>query len=137
MVTVFISMQPGEIRAHLFRGGYIRRYAEYPYPMLSNIDNSPSKDLLMRNGLAERRVPREELYDLVYDPSEACNLAEEPSMDRVLSEMRQRLRRWMGKTDDPLLRGPVPLPPGAVASRPEDVCPRDIWTYTDQLSGYG
>jgi arylsulfatase A-like enzyme len=123
------------VRTRRYR--YIRRYAEYPCPMPSNIDNSPSKDLLMRYGLAERRVSCEELYDLVYDPNEACNLAKEPALNTVLSGMRQRLRRWMEETDDPLLRGPVPLPPGAVVSKPADVSPMDIWTYVDKPRGYG
>ena len=117
------------------RWKYIRRYAEYAYPMLSNIDNSPSKDLLLQHGLAERAVASEELYDLIFDPNEACNLADDPALATVLSEMRQRLCRWMEETDDPLLRGPIPLPEGAVVSEPTDVSPRDIWTYVDRPTG--
>jgi hypothetical protein len=34
----------------------------------------------------------------------------------------------MRATDDPLLRGPVPLPPGAVANDPSDLSPEDPTT---------
>ena len=114
---------------------YIRRYAEYGYPMLANIDNSPSKSLLLEHGLAERPVAREELYDLVFDPNEACNLRDDPASAGVLTEMRRRLDDWMRDTDDPLPDGPIPLPEGAVCSRPEDVSPHDVWTYSERRDG--
>ena len=119
------------------RWKYIRRYAEYGYPMLANIDNSPSKDFYLRHGLAERPLASEELYDLAFDPNEACNRAADPSAAAALADMRERLQRWMKESDDPLLSGPIPLPEGAVASRPVDVSPRDIWDYMEQPKGYG
>ena len=94
--------------------------------MLPNIDDSPSKDLLLAHGLADRALPEEELYDLVFDPNEAANIvAEQPE---VAAELRARLERWMEETDDPLLHGPVEpaarlgaQPPGAaLAVRPDD-----------------
>jgi len=57
-------------------------------------------------------VTEEELYDLVFDPTEHQNLAADPAYRTALDEMRQRLSRWMKATDDPLLRGPVPAPHG-------------------------
>jgi hypothetical protein len=35
----------------------------------------------------------------------------------VLADLRERLERWMVRTDDPLLNGPVPAPPGAQINR--------------------
>ena len=43
----------------------------------------------------------------------------------VLEDMRGRLATWMQNTHDPLLDGPVPLPPGAVANDPDDSSPDD------------
>ena len=57
------------IRTRRFK--YVRRFGDRDLPVLPNIDDSPSKDLLLRHGLAERPRPREELYDLVFDPGEA------------------------------------------------------------------
>src|SRR6185436_10725370 len=51
---------------------YIRRYEK---PVLANIDDSPSKDYLLAHGLAERDAPSEQLYDLVFDPNEAHDIA--------------------------------------------------------------
>lgn len=58
-------------------------------------------------------VPREQLYDLVLDPEEGNNLAGDPAHAVVLADLRHRLEVWMRETDDPLLTGPVPAPPGA------------------------
>ena len=46
-------------------------------------------------------------------------------MDGVLEEMRGRLDRWMRATDDPLLQGKVPAPPGARVNDPDGLSPRE------------
>jgi hypothetical protein len=58
-------------------------------------------------------VDQEELYDLIFDPSEANNIAGDPSAAEVLAEMRERLDAWMRRTDDPVLKGEIPPPSGA------------------------
>ena len=97
-------------------------------PVLPNIDDSPSKDFLLRAGLAERPRPREELYDLTFDPNEAHNLAGDPLHREVHADLAQRLDTWMRATDDPLLHGDVLPPPGAEVNDPAGVrrpsCPR-------------
>lgn len=82
-------------------------------PVLANIDDGPSKDLVLSDGLAERPIPEERLFDLLYDPNAANNLAGDPAYRDVLEEMRGRLEAWMEQTDDPVLRGPVPAPADA------------------------
>lgn len=108
------------------RWAYVRRYVELATPILANCDDSPSKDVWLRHGWADRPVPREQLYDLAFDPVETCNLAGDPAARPVLEEMRGRLDRWMRETDDPLLRGPVPAPEGAVVNRPESRSPNEL-----------
>ena len=44
--------------------------------------------------------PREELYDLVADPQELRNLADDREYAATLKELRNRLNRWMEETDD-------------------------------------
>ena len=107
------------------RWKYIRHYDQRKTPVLPNCDDSLSKDLWLDHGWRKRPVAREELYDLVFDPTEHENLSTDPAYRSVLDEMRQRLSRWMNATDDPLLRGPVPAPHGAQVNSPDGVSPRE------------
>jgi N-sulfoglucosamine sulfohydrolase len=101
------------------RHKYIRRWGERRTPVLPNTDDGPSKDVLLRHGWAEREVPSEQLFDLVFDPNEATNLAGDPSHADVLADLRARLEAWMRETDDPLLAGHVDPPPGVDINSPE------------------
>ena len=103
------------------RWKYIRRFDHHLGPVLPNCDDSPSKDVLMAHGWKERSRPLEQLYDLIFDPNEACNLANDLSVAVVLEEMRTRLDEWMYSTNDPLLRGPVPAPHGAELNDPDQM----------------
>jgi arylsulfatase A-like enzyme len=105
------------------RWKYIRRFDGRERPVLPNVDDSLSKDVWLAHGWRERPVPAEELYDLVFDPGETHNLAGDPRAQEALDAMRARLDRWMAETDDPLLRGPVAAPPGAVYNDPDGLSP--------------
>ena len=113
------------------RWKYIRRYGERRTPVLPNCDDSPSKDLWMQHGWRDRSLAREELYDLIFDPNEAHNLASDAAYAEVLAEMRARLDRWMRETDDPLLAGPVPAPRGAQVNDPSGISPREATQVVD------
>lgn len=105
------------------RWKYIKRFDDYPHPILANCDDSESKDLLIAAGWGEQAVPQEQLYDLVLDPAEGNDLAADPRQSAVLAEMRGRLDAWMRETDDPLLDGPVPAPAGAMVNEQWQVSP--------------
>jgi arylsulfatase A-like enzyme len=107
------------------RWKYIRRFDEYPHPVLANCDDSESKALLVAAGWGEREVPEEQLYDLVLDPQEGSNLAGEASKAEVLADLRGRLEAWMRETGDPLLDGPVAPPEGAIVNEQWQVSPDD------------
>lgn len=105
------------------RWKYIRRFDDYPHPVLANCDDSETKDLMIAAGWGEEVVPREMLFDLALDPQEFHDLAPDPAHGEALEEMRGRLERWMRETDDPLLRGPVEPPPGAAVNEQWQVSP--------------
>jgi len=105
------------------RWKYIRRFDHHLGPVLANSDDSPSKDVLMEYGWKERSRPLEQLYDLIFDPNEANNVANDLSVAVPLEEMRTRLDNWMFDTNDPLLRGPVRPPAGAELNDPDQLSP--------------
>jgi N-sulfoglucosamine sulfohydrolase len=108
---------------------YIRRFTDRTQPVLPNCDDSPSKEVWLEHGWADRFVAPEQLYDLIFDPNEANNLigatAVEPAAQSVLAEMRARLDDWMQATDDPLLQGIPPYPPGAQLNDPNGRSPNE------------
>ncbi|MFP3896372.1 MAG: sulfatase [Anaerolineales bacterium] len=107
------------------RWKYIRRFDGRRTPVLPNCDDSLSKDVWMEHGWKDREVVAEQLYDLVFDPNEVNNVADDPDRASVLARMRKRLQDWMERTNDPLLRGPVPAPGGSRVNDPDGFSPRE------------
>jgi len=105
------------IRTHRFK--YIRRFGERLRPVLPNVDDGPTKDVLVAGGWAERPLPREALHDLLLDPGEGANLAADAEYGGVREELAGRLERWMRDTADPLLQGDVAPPPDAEVNDPD------------------
>jgi len=62
---------------------------------------------------------------VIFDPNETHNLVADPTCANALTQMRGRLDAWMKRTDDPLLRGPVKAPEGAVVNDPEGTSPQE------------
>ncbi len=107
------------------RWKYIRHFGDQHTPVLPNCDDGPSKALWVENGWRNRPVADEFLYDLMFDPAERANVAADPANSEVMKDMRDRLNRWMVATGDPLLQGPVPVPPGAVVNDPNGTSPQE------------
>ncbi len=107
------------------RWKYIRRFDDYPIPILANCDDSQSKDVLVEAGWGTQIVPREQLYDLILDPEEGNNLATQTEQQVVVAELRERLHSWMLETDDPLLEGPIQAPPGATINQQWQLSPSE------------
>ena len=119
-ITYHAAYEPQRaVRTDRFK--YIRRYGDHRGPVLANCDDGPTKDELIANGWADWDQDEEQLFDLALDPNEMRNLVDEPRFATVADELRGRLSRWMEQSSDPLLDGPVPLPPGAWANTPEQV----------------
>jgi arylsulfatase A-like enzyme len=109
------------------RHAYIRRFMPQEHPVLPNCDDSVSKTLLRQAGWDDRPQESEVLYDLYFDPNEACNRAADPAYAGVLAEMRDRLQAWMVDTGDPLLTGRLDPWPGATACAVDGLSPQGAW----------
>ncbi len=102
---------------------YIRRYGDRRTPVLPNCDDGLSKTLWVEHGWVDTPLDEECLYDLVFDPHEAHNVAGDPRYAEVLVDLRARLEAWMQNTADPLLKGPIPAPAGARVNDPDGDSP--------------
>lgn len=101
----------------------VRHYGDRLEPVLPNVDDSPSKTLLVEAGWGTMPRPRVELYDLLLDPGEGWDLSGSDEHVAVRADLEARLDRWMAETGDPLLDGPVPAPPGALVNDPAGLSP--------------
>jgi N-sulfoglucosamine sulfohydrolase len=119
------------------RWKYIRRFDGPRGPVLANVDDSPTKTAMLARGWGDRAIPDEQLFDLAVDPDEGTNLAPDPSLAPILDDLRARLDRWMAETDDPLLDGPVPPPPGTRINRRDQRSPAEPLATSDgELVGF-
>ena len=104
---------------------YVRQFSDRGKPVLPNCDDGPSKTVWLDHDWKDRPVPHESLFDLVFDPHERRNVASDPSLKTVLAGMRGRLDRWMDSTNDPILKGKIPVPHGALANDPDGISPHE------------
>jgi N-sulfoglucosamine sulfohydrolase len=107
------------------RWKYIRRFGDRLRPVLPNVDDSPTKDLLLAEGWGDVELPREALHDLRFDPVEAHNLIDSPRCAEIAEQLRGRLDEWMRATEDPLLEGAVRAPEGAELNSPDQISPAE------------
>ena len=90
---------------------YILRCQDEPIPFHST-DASVSKEAMRAAGWGDTPLAAERLHDLLLDPQEACNLAEDPAHAETVAALRGRLEAWMREHGDPALRHAVPDPAG-------------------------
>jgi arylsulfatase A-like enzyme len=103
---------------------YIQYFDDFTEVIKANIDDSHSKQWLLEHGLISRKHhPDEMLFDLYYDPHERDNLAPDDSYSKIRTVMAEKLNQWMVSTNDPLLAGPVPVPPGGFTNPRSDLHP--------------
>jgi arylsulfatase A-like enzyme len=101
---------------------YVRRFDEsHPGHVLANLDDGPTKALMLSLGWADIDPPVEALYDVLLDPTEGRNRIDDPMLATVLEELKGRLDAWMERTDDPLRHGPVPPAPGSIANSVDQI----------------
>lgn len=86
---------------------------------LSNVGDSPTKDLLFPDRTAESALSshllpeRRGLYDLWFDPLQNDNLIDTATHQPEVARLKEVYDAWMVGTGDPLLSGPIPAPVNA------------------------
>jgi len=109
------------VRTERFK--YIRSFEKRPFWFPPNVDGGPSKEVARKLGYFNRPRPSEMLFDLQADHVERRNLVDDPDYSDMLEKMRSILEDWMRSTADPLLKGYVPPPPGAMVTPPDSYTP--------------
>ncbi|MCM8757271.1 MAG: sulfatase-like hydrolase/transferase, partial [Candidatus Omnitrophica bacterium] len=108
-INYHAAYEPGRcIRTTRYK--YIKRYHDHLTPVLPNTDRGLAKLLWLKHGWKEERIPREELYDLIFDPNEKNNLVHSVEFSQIINQLRKKMEEWMKQTDDPLITGDIPLP---------------------------
>ena len=105
---------------------YVKRFGTRRAPVAVNCDASPSKDEWLEHGFLERQHADEMLFDTFYDPQEMNNLYREPAYAEILAGLRQRLLDWMARTNDPLLKGRVPMPATGWENNADELDPTEV-----------
>jgi arylsulfatase A-like enzyme len=94
----------------------IRRFDDYPHPVLPNCDEGESKTYLLEHGWEHTYLAPVQLYDNALDPLNQTNIIDDPQHASVAADLLARLDAWMIETDDPLRDGPVRLPVGGLTA---------------------
>ena len=117
------------------RWKYIHRCDDVKRWAMPNCDDSISKTFMMEQGWRDLPTETHRLYDMVFDPAEANNLAGNPAYWDVLVEMRSRLEAWRAETDDPVtFEGCImDIPETAVLNLPWDLSPGDFRYPADEV----
>jgi arylsulfatase A-like enzyme len=118
------------------RWKYIRHFDDRKTVVLPNCDDGYSKTYWMEKGWKSLpSVTHEEFFDLVFDPNEQNNLvsSSEPQAQAALAELRGRLDSWMKETNDPLLKGPVPLVAGGHVVPQDADSPKGLGKYVPKV----
>lgn len=93
---------------------YIRRYGINDDYVPANIDEGESKHFLLNEGLLSRKIDREMLFDLSFDPAERRNLINDPAYAEIAEHMRGLLAKHMADTDDFIESKNLPRPEGVI-----------------------
>ena len=108
------------------RWKYIRRFDDNQHPVLANCDDSASKEMLVEAGWADQIVATEQLYDLILDPNEVRNLAEDPAhADGPRGAPRAARARGWRRRRTRCSTGPFPCHPGPSSTTPSQASPND------------
>jgi len=114
-VSFHVAYEPLRcIRSERYK--YIKFYDDYDQYVLSNIDDSPEKELMVNNGFISDSREKEMLFDLYLDPEERVNRINDMRYSEIKNDLLARMNKWMTDTNDPLVKGRIIPPKGALVN---------------------
>jgi N-sulfoglucosamine sulfohydrolase len=102
---------------------FIQRYDDRDNLVLPNTDDTPAKHDMLAHGWQDEPRHQQMLYDHYFDPDQQNNLIGNSALATVEADLRESLEHWMRETGDPILNGPISLPPGVQATDPDGFSP--------------
>jgi len=115
-VTFHAAYEPMRcIRTERYK--YIKFFDDHEDIIPVNIDDGISKDFLIEHGLLETRRDKEMLFDLFLDRIERVNLIHDTRYGQTYRDLKNRLKQWMKETKDPLHKGKIEKPAGAIINK--------------------
>jgi len=102
----------------------IKYFDDYDFTLPANVDGSTAKDFMADSGFFRKKHPKLMLFDLYLDPVERVNLVHDESYADVLEGLSEKLEKWMTETKDPLAKGKIEKPLGAVTNKRSCYSPR-------------
>jgi N-sulfoglucosamine sulfohydrolase len=82
----------------------IKRFSLDNQNILDCCDQSPTKQAFVSSDWKQWSYESIQLYDLMMDPNESRNLANDPRYVSILKELSTDLDQWMKETNDPLIQ---------------------------------
>lgn len=95
---------------------YFERYNEHPQPVRPNIDDGATKQYWLATDPTQSP---QNLYDIIRDPLEQHNLADDPDYSEVAHKLSKQLHDWQKQVEDPLLKGKLVAPHIAEINDPD------------------
>lgn len=115
------------IRTQRYR--YIRAIGDHPMNIANvTADGGEALDCLRQHGADDRPIPREQLFDLIFDPDENVNLSSDAHYAQIKSDLSQQLDAWMERTNDPARHNKIPPPPPTPAWAQEGAAEKRAWS---------
>lgn len=123
-VTFHVNYEPMRcVRTERYK--LIKFFDSYSNIAYANIDDSLSKEFLLKSGYLNCKREKDMLFDLYFDPVERVNLIENEEYREIHEDLSKRLEAWMRETGDPLLKGKIRKPEGAVVKKLTCISPKD------------
>ncbi len=97
----------------VFQGKDIRSVRTDRYKLIRNFEPRrliPVPVDMTHKPAGREKCPVVQLFDLVRDPLEFDNVAEDPAYADIRKDLNDRLWKWMESVGDPSLKGPLPSP---------------------------